>query len=75
VEGRHPLGIRKTPELASLSNEQLKKLKLEQELGVNLLAYKYRAVENRHSQSAFLLAALSIHKLFRKTSKPLTLHV
>ena len=31
----------KRPQLAKLSNEQLKKLqKLEQELGVNLLAYK-----------------------------------
>ncbi len=35
------LAYEKPPELASLSNEQLKKLqKLEQELGVNLLAYK-----------------------------------
>jgi len=35
------LAYEKPPELASLSREQLKKLqKLEQELGVNLLAYK-----------------------------------
>jgi hypothetical protein len=35
------LAYEKPLELASLSNEQLKKLqKLEQELGVNLLAYK-----------------------------------
>ena len=40
-EGIILLAYEKPPELASLSSEQLKKLqKLEQELGVNLLAYK-----------------------------------